>query len=405
MFETRSPFERLRALIADVPPGAEPIDLSVGSPQHAPPAFASKILCENASILRSYPAISGTSEYREAIHTWLDRRYALAGFLRENGEVLPTSGSREGLFFAAFAARDLLQKAQPALLFANPFYQTYPAAAHAIGAEPVPLAATAGVLPDFGAVPAETLDRAIGYFFGSPSNPAGDSATHDDWHTLFDLAERHDFFLFADECYSEIYREAAGPPVGALEAARGRPEALSRLMVFNSLSKRSNLAGLRAGFVAGGKGPMALMREFRNQAAPQMPVPVQSAAAAALGDEAHVVENRRLYDEKFALCDKLLDTRGQSIVPPAGFFLWLPCGACDVEATLALWRDGGVKSVPGSYLALTPPGQENPGRGYVRLALVADASSTREALARVQSVLGRGLCGERVAFEGAGAPR
>lgn len=405
MFVAQSPFERLRSFLDGVAPGGTPIDLSVGSPQHAPPAFVAEVIVRNAASFAGYPPIAGTANLRRAMHDWLDRRYSLGGWLREAGDVLPLSGSREGLFLAAISARDLLGKANPTVLFANPFYATYPAAAHAIGATPVPLAAAAGVLPDWDSVPAAALDAAIAYYVASPSNPQGIVASAADWHALFDRAERHDFLVFADECYSEIYREAAGAPVGALEAARDRPEALDRLVVFNSLSKRSNLAGLRAGLIAGGRRTVAAIREFRNQAGPQVPTPLQEAAAAVWDDEAHVTENRRLYDTKFADAAAILG----GPTPPGGFFLWLPADAFDgddEEATLALWRGTGVKALPGSYLALTPEGDKNPGRGFVRLALVADATVTREALDRVRSVMQRGQQRERHQFESVGgSPR
>ena len=390
MFVAQSPFERLRLLLRDEAPGGNPIDLTVGSPRHAPPAFVPEVLAKHADGFGPYPPIAGTAEFRGAVHDWLDARYDLAGILREKGDVLPLNGSREGLTFAAFLARDLAAKERPAILFANPFYQAYPAAAHALGAQAVPLAAAPGsILPDFERVPQATLARAIAYYVASPSNPEGRVASLGDWHTLFDLAERHDFFVLADECYSELYREAAGPPVGALQAARDRPESLARLFVFNSLSKRSNLAGMRVGFVAGAAAPMAAMREFRNQAAPQVPTPLQAVAAAAYRDEVHVEENRRLYDEKFADAGRVLGKEFGQIVPRAGFFLWLPTGGDDVALCRTLWREAGVRAVPGSYLAATPADGGNPGAGYVRFALVAAADQTREALGRVAELFAR----------------
>jgi aspartate/methionine/tyrosine aminotransferase len=405
MFVERSPFERLRVLLGSLPPGRDPIDLSIGSPAHAPPAFVAEVIQRNAHLFGPYPPIAGTPNLRRAMADWLDRRYRLGGLLRERGDVLPLSGSREGLVLAAVTARDLAGKPRPTLLFANPFYAAYPAAAHAIGATAVPLAAADGILPDFGSVAEAALDAAVALYVASPSNPEGRIASAADWHALFDRAERHGFLLFADECYSEIWRAAAGPPLGALEAAKGRPEALDRLLVFNSLSKRSNLAGLRAGLVAGGRRPVEAFREYRNQAGPQLATPLQEAAAAAWDDEAHVVENRRLYDAKFADAEGILGVAP----PPGGFFLWLPADAFDGDdeaAAVALWRDAGVRALPGSYLALTPEEDKNPGRGFVRLALVADATVTREALGRVAGVMQRGRTRERDQFESVGgSPR
>jgi len=397
MFSVQSPFERLRRALADIPPGAPPVDLSVGSPTHAPPPFVGDVIARHAHAFGGYPPITGTASFQRAVHDFLDRRYDLVGWLRENGTVLPLNGSREGLFLAAVSARDLAGKTRPAILFANPFYQTYPAAAHALGARPVPMAAARGVLPDWESVPGEALDDAVAYYVASPSNPEGECASIADWHEIFDRAERHGFFVFADECYSEVYREEAGPPTGALEAARERPDALARLFVFNSLSKRSNLAGLRVGLMAGAVETLAAVRDLRNQAGPQVPVPLQEAAAAVFDDEAHVIENRRLYDGKFAIAERLLSPRFGPVTPPAGFFLWLPVEGDDVQAAQLLWREAGVRAVPGSFLAATPDDAPNPGAGFVRLALVADAAQAAEALERVAAILDDGRIMPRAA--------
>ncbi len=394
MSDLQSPFERLRTRLAGIEPGAPAIDLTVGAPRHAAPGFVAEVIARNISRFGAYPAIGGTPEFQEATHDWLDMRYGLGGFLRENGAVLPVSGSREGLFFAAIVARDILAKPDPAILFANPYYQVYAAAAHGLGITGVPLAARApdALLPDLATLDPATLDRAVAYYVASPSNPEGNCATVDDWHALFDLAERHDFYVFADECYSEIYREAMGPPPGALAAASTRPQALRRLIAFNSLSKRSNLAGLRVGFVAGDTATMAAMKDFRNQAGPQVPVPLQAVAVAALRDETHVADNRRQYDEKFAVAEQLLAPLFGPVTPRGGFCLWLDVGGDDTDAVAELWRTCGVKALPGSYLAARAGGP-NPGAGRIRIALVSDIGETREALERV-----RGFFAERMAL-------
>ncbi|GAB5378373.1 MAG: aminotransferase class I/II-fold pyridoxal phosphate-dependent enzyme [Acuticoccus sp.] len=391
MFEARSPFERLRELLSGIEPAMSPIDLAVGNPRHAPPPFVADVVAANVAGFGPYPTIAGTADLQDAMHGWLDRRFALGGLLRDKGAVLPTSGSREGLFFAAFTARDVLAKADPVILFANPFYQTYPASAHGIAAHAVPLAAAdrpGAVLPDFDAISPATLDRAIAYFIASPSNPVGHNCTMADWFHLFDLAERHDFFICADECYSELYRAQCGPPPGVLEAARERPTALERLFVFNSLSKRSNLAGLRFGLVAGGATPMAAMRQFRNQAAATVPTPLQAVAAAAYRDEAHVIENRRLYDEKYVAAQAALGPIFGEVTPRGGFFLWLPVMGDDAAITRALWQEAGVRTVPGSYLAVGT-GDGNPGAGFVRLALVSPLADVRDACERLAAFFER----------------
>jgi len=385
-------FQRLAVRLAEIAPGAPPIDLTVGGPRHPMPGFVVEALTAAADGFGHYPPIDGTPAFREAVHGWLDRRFDLGGFLRETGAVLPLNGSREGLFYAAIGARDFLAKpGRPTVLFANPFYATYAAAARTLGAEPMPIAVAAGaVMPDWSAIPADILDRAVGAYIASPSNPEGRVASRRDWSDALAAAKRHDFFLFADECYSEIYRERAGPPAGALEAARDIGSGgLDRLVVFNSLSKRSNLPGLRCGFLAGGSAFVTELTRLRNQAAPQVPTPVQAAAVAVLADEAHVAENRRLYDEKFAIAQALLGDLFGELTPPGGFFLWLDVGRWGDEVALVerLWRDTGVKTVPGSYLALTGPGGNNPGVGHIRLALVADPAVTVTALTRLRDCL------------------
>ncbi len=383
----QSPFDRLRRILGETPPGAAPIDFSVGGPKHAPPAFIARIVADRADGFCPYPPIGGNANFQRAVHGWIDRRYHLGGWFGEAGALLPLAGSREGLVLSLVTARDVLGKANPTVLYANPYYQAYLSAAHVIGAQavPMPTPERPSPLPDFDAIPTETLDRAIAYYFGSPSNPLGSLASAADWHTLFDRAERHDFFLFADECYSEIYREAAGAPVGALEVARERPEILKRLLVLNSLSKRSNVAGMRVGFVAGDPEVMEGMKSLRNQIAPQVPLPLQDAAAAAYDDEAHVAENRRLYDAKFAVAEEILGPVLGPVTPPGGFCLWLAVED-DVAVTERLWREAGVKVIPGSLLA-HGEGGDNPGTDRIRLALVTPLEETREGLTRVARFL------------------
>ncbi|WP_226582982.1 aminotransferase class I/II-fold pyridoxal phosphate-dependent enzyme [Acuticoccus sediminis] len=387
MTAPQSPFDRLRRILADIPPGAPPIDFSIGAPKHAPPEFIARVIAEAADQFRPYPPIAGNASFQRAAHDWLDRRYRLGGWFREAGALLPLSGSREGLVLSVVTARDWLGKSNPAVLYANPYYQAYVSAAHVIGAEGVPVRTPDGPspLPDFDAIPAETLDRAIAYYFGSPSNPLGSVASRADWHALFDRAERHDFFVFADECYSEIYREASGPPVGALEVARERPEVLKRLIMLNSLSKRSNLAGMRVGIVAGDTEVIGAMKDLRNQIAPQVPLPLQEAAAAAYDDETHVAENRRLYDEKFAAAEEILGPLFGPVTPAGGFCLWLKVDD-DLAVTETLWREAGVKVIPGSLLA-AGKGADNPGVGRIRIALVAPYAECREGLTRMAAVL------------------
>ncbi|MEM0906271.1 MAG: aminotransferase class I/II-fold pyridoxal phosphate-dependent enzyme [Pseudomonadota bacterium] len=399
MTSARSPFERLHTLLDGIDPGGPPVDLTVGGPRQPIPPFVADVIAENAHLFGKYPPIGGTKDFRDTVHAWIDKRYSLSGALTAHGGLLPLNGSREGLFFAAIVARDVLQKENPAILLANPFYQTYLAAAHTVDAEPIALGAAPGVLQNFDALDPTVLDRTIGIYIASPANPEGDCASAADWEHLFEAALRHNFFIFADECYSEIYREGGPAPIGALEAAAARPEVMARLMVFNSLSKRSNLAGMRVGFVAGGHAPIEAMRAFRNQAAPQVPIPLQAAAAATFRDEAHVIANRRLYDEKFEDVDHILGPLFGAVVPPAGFFLWLPVRGNDVAITRSLWAEAGVKAVPGRYLAAPAFDGTNPGEGYVRFALVGSRDETKDALKRMRGFFAAhaDLAGERQA--------
>jgi len=385
----QSPFQRLAALIAGHPPGEPAIDLAVGEPRHPMPAFVGPAIAAALDGFGRYPAIRGTDAFRAAVAAWLDRRYALDGLIDPETMVLPLNGSREGLFFAALGARESARVDNPAVLIPNPYYQAYAAGAAAAGAEPVALpAAGDGALPDLDAVPAALLDRTIAIYAASPSNPQGAVATAADWARLLGAARRRGIPVFADECYSELYREAAGPPAGALEAAKATGS-LAGLVVFNSLSKRSNLPGLRCGFAAGDPAFLADWTRLRNMAAPQVPLPVQAVAVAAFADEAHVAENRRLYDAKFALAEALLGPVTGPVTPPAGFFLWLDVARLGggERVALDLWTRAGLRTVPGGYLALPEADGTNPADRYLRIALVDDLARTETALRRLAAAL------------------
>ncbi len=389
-------FPRLRRLLAGTEPGGAEIAMSIGEPQHAVPDFVGPIMLEHSATLSKYPPNEGIPELRAAISDWLARRYGVAeGYRDPERAILPLNGTREGLF-AACVALSPEEKGgrRPAVLMPNPFYQCYAVAAITAGAEPVYVPATAetGHLPDYAALPTELLDRTTVVYICSPANPQGACADRAWWERLFALAERHDFKIFADECYSEIWRES--PPTGALEVLSetgGDPE---RLVVFHSLSKRSNLAGLRSGFACTGPANRAAMLQLRSYAGAPMPIPAQHAAAAAWADEAHVEANRALYREKYAIADEALGNLPGYASPEAGFFLWLRLGARaggGEAAALRLWREAGVKALPGAYLSRPAPdwmGGADPGADYLRLALVAPAAEVRRGLAAVAEVLG-----------------
>lgn len=390
--DIQSPFQRLNALLDGIEPGQEVIDLAVGGPRHPMPAFLMEKIAEAQKGFGLYPAIKGTDDLRAAIAGWLERRYpTIAGRVDPDAHITTLCGTREGLFSAIFPVVRRREDIKfPAALIPNPFYQTYAAAAHAAGVEPVYLKADAstGFLPDLKAIPAELLARTVVMFLCSPSNPQGAVASAEYLKQAAGLARSHDFMLFADECYSEIYTQA--PPTGLLEAAGDPIDGFTKLVVFHSLSKRSNLPGLRVGFCAGDARFIDALAKFRNVTGPQLPLPIQNAAAAIWRDEAHVEANRALYDAKFAISDEILGGKFGYRRPAGGFFLWLDMGHAGggEEAVKTLWKDCGVRLLPGAYLTRAQAGEDNPGAAYVRLAMVASAEETREALSRIVARLG-----------------
>jgi aspartate/methionine/tyrosine aminotransferase len=387
----RSPFVRLRELLGDAAPGKPAISLAVGEPQHGVPSFVGPVLAAHVEELGRYPINKGLDEFCQAAAGWLGRRFALPRALDPASEVLVLNGSREGLFLAAIAAARFVggRRGSPAMLIPNPFYAAYAAGAVAAHCEPVYLPATAatGFLPDLDALSEDLLARTVAFFIASPANPQGAVADLSYLARIVALARRFGFLVFSDECYSEIYTQHA--PAGVLEAAA--PD-FANVVEFQSLSKRSNLPGLRIGFAAGDRKFLARFLELRNVAAPQVPTPAQRVAIAAYGDEDHVVQNRRLYAQKFDLADQIIANRYGYRRPGGGFFLWLDVAAYggDEAVALRLWREAGVRVVPGSYLARAQADGTNPGAGYVRVAMVADPQTTAEALHRLVSVLDRG---------------
>ncbi|MDX2205493.1 MAG: aminotransferase class I/II-fold pyridoxal phosphate-dependent enzyme [Hyphomicrobiaceae bacterium] len=384
-----SPFVRARRLLDGVAAGnARPIELTIGDPREMPPEFVPEKLAEAAASNASYPKIRGTDELKGAIARWIERRFAPQGGIDPGVEILPCNGSREGLFYAALPAVGRKRVAgQPVMLIVNPFYQTYLGAALATQCEPVMLNATAatGHLPDLGALAKEPelLARTAGLYVCSPANPQGTVASPAYIQAALELARAYDFMLFFDECYSEIYTREA--PIGALTVAAQTRERYRNLVVFNSLSKRSNLPGLRSGFLAGDGSFLETLAEIRNMVAPQMPGPVQHASAAVWDDDAHTQRIRAAYQGKFDICDRVLGNRFGYARPAGGFFLWLDVahlGGAE-EATLTLWKHSGVRVIPGAYLAEEDRAGVNPGRDYVRVALVQDPASIQEALERL----------------------
>jgi N-succinyldiaminopimelate aminotransferase len=385
----RSPFVRLRELLGDTPPGKPAISLAVGEPQHAIPDFVAPIIAAHVAEFGRYPMNKGLDEFAVAVGKWLDRRYALPRPVDPASEVLVLNGTREGLFLAALAAKNWVapRAGRPAVLIPNPFYAAYSAGAVAADCETVYLPTTAqnGFLPELDALGEELLARTVAFYLASPSNPQGAVADRAYLERLTALARRFGFLILADECYCEIYSEHAPP--GMLEAAGGD---FQNVVVFHSLSKRSNLPGLRIGFAAGDRSFLASYLELRNVAAPQVPTPMQHVAIAAYNDEKHVEENRRLYRQKFDLADQIVGDRYNYKRPPGGFFLWLDVSAQggSEQAAQRLWREAGLRVVPGRYLAREQADGSNPGADYIRVAMVQNNEITAEALHRLVALLG-----------------
>ena len=387
--DTRSPFVRLAELIAGIPAGMPAIDLGVGEPRHGVPAFVAPVLAANIDAFGQYPRNEGTLPFRQAAAEWASRRFRLARVPDPDGEVLVLNGSREGLFLASIAARRYVSNraGRPAILIPNPFYAAYAAGASAADCDIVYLPATreTDFLPDLDALSEGLLRRTVAMFLASPSNPQGAVAGPDYLQRVIAMARRYGFLVFSDECYSEIYTRAA--PAGILEGAGGQ---FDNLVAFQSLSKRSNLPGLRVGFAMGDRRFLARFLELRAVAAPQVPVPAQEVAIAAYRDEAHVEANRDLYRQKFDLADAIIGDRYGYRRPAGGFFLWLDVSAQggSEAVTRRLWQEAGVRVLPGCYAAREQKDGSNPGAGYIRVAMVHDSNTTAQALRRIVGVLG-----------------
>ena len=378
------PFEKLRSLFADVLPNAahSPISLSIGEPKHPTPEFIKRALTEHLTGLAAYPATLGTSSLRESIAGWLMRRYGLPP-IDPATQVLPVNGSREALFAIAQTVVDRTREA--VVLCPNPFYQIYEGAALLAGATACFANADSarGFAVDYESVPALVWPRVQLAYVCSPGNPTGRVMTLEEWRRIFELSDRHGFTIAADECYSELYFDAAQPPLGALEAAHrlGRAD-FRRLVVFSSLSKRSNVPGMRSGFAAGDATVLARFLLYRTYHGSAMSLAVQAASEAAWRDEAHVVENRRLYRNKFAAALPLVRSPLETAMPDGGFYLWIRTPGEDTAFARELYGQCNVSVLPGSYLAREANGT-NPGRGYIRVALVAPFDECIEGVRRI----------------------
>ena len=370
---------RLRNLLDGQAPGGPVINMTIGEPKHKFPDWVGPALVEAMAGFNSYPDNNGTPELREAITGFLRRRYAID--LDMDSQVMVLNGTREGLFNAVVALGQTGSK----ILIPNPFYQVYTVAAMAIGAQSVylPARAESGFLPDLDALTPDELNQTSVFFLCSPSNPQGVVASKAYWTRLLTLAETYDFKIFADECYSEIYRTA--PPPGALQVAAQMGADPERVVAFHSLSKRSNLPGLRSGFVASGSKNIARIKQLRAYAGCPVAGPIQHVSAKVWSDEAQVVANRQLYCDKFEAADRIFAGIKSYNSPEAGFFLWLPVED-DEAAALKLWTETGLRVLPGSYLGQIA-NEQNPGSGYVRVALVAPKEEMQRGLTILRDCL------------------
>ena len=377
-------FPRLRGLLDAHAPGGEVITMTIGEPQHPQPDFVGAVLAANLAGFGKYPPNDGSEALLASIAGWLAGRYGVA--VDPATRIMALNGSREGLFNALIAlCPETKGGKRPVVLMPNPFYQVYAVAALTVGAEPVYVPATAatGFLPDYAGLPRDVLDRVTIAYLCSPANPQGAVASREYWHRLLALAEKHDFRIFADECYSEIYRTHA--PVGVLQAAAETKTDPERVFSFQSLSKRSNLPGLRSGFVAGGPDSLKRIKLLRSYAGAPLPSPLQAVAARAWADEAHVVANRALYQAKFKAADQVFAGLQGYQGPEGGFFLWLPVAEGEAAA-LRLWQQTGVRVLPGAYLSREVKG-DNPGKSYIRVAMVAPIDEMQRGLIRLRDCL------------------
>ena len=393
------PFQRLRDLFAGTTPNPaySAINLSIGEPKHATPQLIKDALTSNLAGLANYPTTIGSLALREAISAWIARRYNIAAPNPEKA-ILPVTGTREALFAIAQAVIKPQvivdgSKHKPVVISPNPFYQIYEGAAFLAGAEPYFLNTTPENNPamDFESVPADVLNRTQLVYVCSPGNPSGKVMSLAQWKVLFALSDQYGFVIAADECYSEIYFDEKTPPLGALQAASLLARSHANLIVFASLSKRSNVPGMRSGFVAGDEKIIEKFTLYRTYHGCAMNPAVQAASVAAWNDEAHVIENRRLYAEKFKIVTPMLQGTLEVEMPDAAFYLWAKIKQTnikesDTEFVLKLYRDFNVTVLPGSYLAREAHGT-NPGQNFVRLALVASLEECVEAANRIKQLL------------------
>jgi len=381
------PFQKLRELFAGITPNADykSVNLSIGEPKHATPEFIKTALIQNLGGLANYPTTLGSQELRLAIANWMVRRYGIP-LPDIDKAIIPVNGSREALFAFAQAVIDT-SRPNPVVISPNPFYQIYEGAALLAGAEPYYLNTLPenGFRMDFDSVPETVWSRTQLVYVCSPGNPTGKVLGLDDWREIFALSDKYGFVIASDECYSEIYFDEAHPPLGALQAAHQLGRSFERVVMFSSLSKRSNVPGMRSGFVVGDVKILENFLLYRTYHGCAMGPAVQAASAAAWNDEPHVAENRRMYAEKFAAVTPMLGEFLDVRIPDAAFYLWARVPESDTEFARRLYAERNVTVLPGSFLAREAHGI-NPGAGFVRIALVATLGECLEAANRIRTL-------------------
>ncbi len=377
-------FDRLRLLLGDSIPGGDIIDMSIGGPRHEFPSWIMDEISRTFRQFGKYPPKDGTGELLDSISKWYKIRYDV--LINPNENISVVNGTREALFNACIAlCPEEKHGKKSSILIPNPFYQVYIGAALAAHANPVFVSAEKdnNFLPDFTKISSRILDEVSIVYLCSPSNPQGSVASREYLEDLLNLAHKHDFLIFSDECYSEIYRD--DPPPSMIEIQSGFEGDLNRKIIFNSLSKRSNLPGLRTGFMVGGKKLISHFKKYRSYSDPAVPIPLQAVAARLLEDETHVIASRDLYQRKYALADKVFEGFEGYTPPEAGFFLWLDVGDGE-EMSKRLWTEKGVKVVPGAYFSFEDQGR-TPGNKYIRVAMVAEEEELEKGLVGIRDLV------------------
>ncbi|MEH6405062.1 MAG: aminotransferase class I/II-fold pyridoxal phosphate-dependent enzyme [Sneathiella sp.] len=386
-----SPFVALKALLdpIDAPAGLTPLALTIGEPQNQPPEFMKDVLKDNDHLYGKYPPVDGSLELRTSIVAWLNRRFDLPqDMVKENANIAPVNGTKEALYMVAQLLTDRAQgdAKKPTILIPNPYYHVYYGAAIMAGAEPIMLntSAETNFFPDLESLSDDVLNRCSAFFLCSPSNPQGTVAGADYLRRALELAQKHDFTLIMDECYTEIYDQEA--PTGILEICRDLGGSMERVLTFHSLSKRSSAAGLRSGFIAGDAKLTKALITLRQFAGAASPLPVCAASAALWDDDDHVALNRTRYKANMDIAERLLSGRFDFYRPAGGFFLWLNVGD-GVDAAKKLWSEAAIRVLPGEYLSTTDRHGHNPGKSYIRIAMVFDPEMMEEALSRIADSL------------------